>query len=388
MLQPLLLWFLILILKSLSCKYLHHMAYCFYTVKTEAETLASNCKKYRCWFTVNHNPVHWSCYFSSTSFSVLFRCNAIPFLFPAGYCTVSYFEMDFEWKRSTAQLTVHFPSACSLVRCRPGAVHSGVLPFEQKPFFTDFSLISNTFTNMRFFLFQETFFPAVTQLQIQTICWRTFAPLYMFIMVRVCLHLTLKPLQCSSVPAASPCRFTHGLAEVCCHSMQSFDNEWAIQHSQDLPSESSHLWPDLAEPERKRCSLSWQPNNRPRVSPSVCLWICSLIVSHQADKCWCVCVNEHMHTCDRALQRGRLAARVWTLHDSFVPLTFDKAEALLVMMWLLLPIMPHCRPGRKTLPYFFSVPHRLPIGTDSPLLFMKRFHFVEALFETLAGPHS
>lgn len=210
----------------------------------------------------------------------------------------------------------------------------------------------------------------------------------MFIMVRVCLHLTLKPLQCSSVPAASPCRFTHGLAELCCHSMQSFDNEWAIQHSQDLPSESSHLWPDLAEPERKRCSLSWQPNNRPRVSPSVCLWICSLIVSHQADKCWCVCVNEHMHTCDRALQRGRLAARVWTLHDSFVPLTFDKAEALLVMMWLLLPIMPHCRPGRKTLPYFFSVPHRLPIGTDSPLLFMKRFHFVEALFETLAGPHS
>lgn len=30
-----------------------------------------------------------------------------------------------------------------------------------QPIFTDFSLISNTFTNMCFFLFQETFFPAV-----------------------------------------------------------------------------------------------------------------------------------------------------------------------------------------------------------------------------------
>lgn len=66
--------------------------------------------------------------------------------------------------------------------------------------------------------------------------------------------------------------------------------------------------------------------------------------------------------CDRVRQCGRLAARVWTLHASFIPLTSNKAEALLVMMWLLLPIMPRCRPSRKTVRYILFVPRRPAYG--------------------------
>lgn len=40
-----------------------------------------------------------------------------------------------------------------------------------------------------------------------------------------------------------------------------------------------------------------------------------------------------------------------------MPLTPDKAEALLVMMWLLLPIMPRCGPGRKTARCAHCVPN-------------------------------
>ena len=71
--------------------------------------------------------------------------------------------------------------------------------------------------------------------------------------------------------------------------------------------------------------------------------------------CVCVCVRVSMFTCDRVLQSAGLAARAWTLHAPFIPLTSDKAEALLVMMWLLLPIMPHCRPGRKNRVLFFPL---------------------------------
>lgn len=99
----------------------------------------------------------------------------------------------------------------------------------------------------------------------------------------------------------------------------------------------------------------------------------SAIVFHQADKCLRICVNEHVHVCDRVLQRARLAARVWALHASFIPLTSDKAEALLVMMWLLLPIMPRCRPGRKTVRYILIVPHRPPMETSTLLLFYEAF---------------
>ncbi len=84
-------------------------------------------------------------------------------------------------------------------------------------------------------------------------------------------------------------------------------------------------------------------------------------------------VHMWVSLCDRVLQRGRLAARVWTLHASFIPLTSDKAEALLVMMWLLLPIMPRCRLSRKTVRYILFVPHWLRRET-STLLFMKRSH--------------
>lgn len=90
-----------------------------------------------------------------------------------------------------------------------------------------------------------------------------------------------------------------------------------------------------------------------------------------------------VHMCDGVLQRGRLTAWLWTLHASFIPLTSDRVEALLVMMWLLLPIMPRCRPGRKTVRYILFVPHRLLMETSTLLLFMKRFNSVETLTDTL-----
>lgn len=151
-------------------------------------------------------------------------------------------------------------------------------------------------------------------------------------------------------------------------------------HSQDRPSESSDLWPVLAHNlSRKHCLLSWQLNKQ--LCVCACILQESAIVFHQADKCLCICVNEHVHMCDRALQRGRLAAWVWTLHASFIPLTSDKAEALLVMMWLLLPIMPRCRLGRKKQCGIFSL--SLIGCLWRPTLYcsiMKLFHSVETLY--------
>lgn len=97
----------------------------------------------------------------------------------------------------------------------------------------------------------------------------------------------------------------------------------------------------------------------------------------------CAYVREHVHMCDRVLQCGRLAAWAWTLHASFIPLTSDKAEALLVMMWLLLPIMPRCRPGRKTVRYVLFAPHRMSAETNTLLLFYEAFlHCCESYWHT------
>jgi len=93
-----------------------------------------------------------------------------------------------------------------------------------------------------------------------------------------------------------------------------------------------------------------------------------------------VCVS--MFTCDRVLQRGGLAARAWTRRDLFIPLTSDKAEALLVMMWLLLPIMPHCRPGHKTVRCTLRVPHQLPVESCTLLLFYEDFITLFRHFQT------
>lgn len=165
-------------------------------------------------------------------------------------------------------------------------------------------------------------------------------------------------------------------------------------HSQDRPSESCDLWPVLAHNlSRKHCLLPWQINKQLCVSVCLCMYSSRKCdcksVFHQADTCLCICVNEHVHMCDRALQRGRLAAWVWTLHASFIPLTSDKAEALLVMMWLLLPIMPRCRLGRKTVRYILFVPHRVPMETNTLLLYYEAFSLCwDTLLTLVMGPYS
>lgn len=143
-----------------------------------------------------------------------------------------------------------------------------------------------------------------------------------------------------------------------------------------LPSHSCDLWPHLAELKRKHSNISWQLNSQLCLSQCLCEWIysyrkCDCVSSGRKNTCAYVC--ESMLTCDRVLQRGRLAAWVWTLHAFFMSLTSDKAEALLVMMWLLLPIMPHCRPGRKTVRYIHCVPHRLPTVASTLWLFYEAF---------------
>lgn len=133
-------------------------------------------------------------------------------------------------------------------------------------------------------------------------------------------------------------------------SLQLFANEWVMKWWATLtgpPWRIRDFWPDLVALERKRCLFTWQLNSWMCVSGSVCLCV-STYRKSKADKSLSACVNERVHMCDRVQQRLRLAACVWTLRASFISLTSDTAEALLVMMWLLLPIMPHCSQGRKT----------------------------------------
>lgn len=164
-------------------------------------------------------------------------------------------------------------------------------------------------------------------------------------------------------------------------------SEWSSgkQHSQD--SSQQTVWP-----------LTWlgstRAEERPLVlaakQPAMCVYKCvcvdilfleSVIVFHQADKCLCICLWACSHV--TVLQRGRLAAWAWTRHASFIHLTSDKAEALLVMMWLLLPIMPRCRPGRKTVRYVLFVSHRLSAETNTLLLFYEAFlHYWDTSWQT------
>lgn len=84
-----------------------------------------------------------------------------------------------------------------------------------------------------------------------------------------------------------------------------------------------------------------------------------------------------MSTCGRVPRRSGLAARVWTLHALFIPLTSDKAEALLVMMWLLLPIMPRCRPHRKSARCILCVLQQLAVYCWTWLFWSSFFFYLD-----------
>lgn len=160
-----------------------------------------------------------------------------------------------------------------------------------------------------------------------------------------------------------------------CHLMQLFDNEWAIRWV-------AWLWDCSVNSD-----LTWQSMSRSRaVCPcsQTSSYMCPgwnalserVTVFHQADKCLYICLSVSL--CDRVPQRRGLAARVWTLHALFILLTSDKAEALLVMMWILLPIMPRCRLDCKTARCILCVLQQLVagagLGSFKTLLFFSSRH--------------
>lgn len=187
--------------------------------------------------------------------------------------------------------------------------------------------------------------------------------------VCVCLHLILKRLQSAVTPAASalipPLADLHMIllrlrAIWCSYLIMS---EWSNgkQHSQD--SSQWIMWP-----------LTWLGRTWAEALPLV---LAAKQPAMCVSKIVCVCgcysfrlcfirpINVCVYVCSRVTESYGAVdwqPRVWTPHASFIPLTSDKAEALLVMMWLLLPIMPRCRPGRKTVQYILLCPSSAAYG--------------------------
>lgn len=210
------------------------------------------------------------------------------------------------------------------------------------------------------------------------ICLLSDIKVYWNAIYKWCLHSSGAPASSVLIrPPADLHMILHRFRAIRCSYL--IKTQWSdeMRHSQD-PSQSL-LWPLTS---LGRTGTEAQQHLLAAKQPAMCLsqclceWIysyrkCDCVSSGRKNTCAYVC--ESMLTCDRVLQRGRLAAWAWTLHAFFMSLTSDKAEALLVMMWLLLPIMPHCRPGRKTVRYIHCVPHRLPTVASTLWLFYEAF---------------